>query len=144
MTYAEVSDVAVLLARAMTEAEEAKAEALLPVADAKINLAVPSVASRVLTDSNLATLVTHVAAALVARALTTSDGVTAVEESIDDYRKVERREVAQAEGGFTLTEEEIRLLQPAEEAATTGGAFTIRPYATTSIPRQRTAADCWW
>lgn len=141
MTYATVNDVATLLARALTDAETTKATALLPVADAKINRAVPSIASRIGTESGLNVLVTHVAASLVARALSgAGDGVTAVEESIDDYRKVERRETASEDGGFELTAGEIDLLRPADTAA--AGAFTIKPYSTARIPQQRRPVDC--
>lgn len=139
MTYATVNDVAVLLARTMTAGEEAKAAFLLPIADAKILAAVPTVAARLTAGTLDAALATYVAASMVARALTTSDGVTSTEVSIDDYRQVERREAARAEGGFSLTEDEFSLLQPADETST-GGAFTVKPYA---IPRQR-SVDCRW
>ncbi len=139
MTYATASDVATLLARELTAAEEAKAAVLLPVADAKIQQAVPTVAARLTAGTLEAGLVTFVAASLVARALTTTDGVTAVEESIDDYRKVERRDLTTAEGGFNLTPDEVDLLSPSEVAA--GGAFTIRPY---TVPIQRSVETAWW
>ena len=137
MTYATTADVAVLLARTLTPAEEAKATALLPVADAKIIQRVPSAPARLTAGTLDPVLVTHVAASLVARALTTTDGATAVEEQIDDYRRVERRETAAPEGGFDLTPGEVDLLQPTTTDATSE-AFTIKPYR---VPRPRRALD---
>lgn len=125
MSYASTSDVGVQLMRDLTAAEEARARSLLPLADRIINASASDVAGRVLADADFAAVVRVIAASLVARALTVDAGVTASEESIDDYRRVERRESAASEG-FTLSDIELALLAP-EDVDADAQAFSVVP-----------------
>lgn len=128
MSYASASDVAVQLMRAMTDAETARANALLPLADRIINASASDVAGRVALDADFAAVVTVVAASLVARALTVDAGATETQESVDDYSYRTRRETG-ASDGFTLTDIELALLAP-EDVDADAQAFSVVPGGT--------------
>lgn len=130
MSYASTSDVAVqMLAASLTAAQEAKATALLPLADRIINRAGTDVAIRVAADADFAAVVKVIAASLVARALTEEGGATETQESVDDYSYRTRRETPASEG-MVLTDFELDLLAADEEDLTTA-AFSIQPGGTT-------------
>jgi hypothetical protein len=126
VSYASVADVATqLMVAALTAVQEAKATALLPLADRVINRAGTDVAGRVAADADFAAVVRVIAASLVARALTEEGGATETRRSIDDFMESTRREVPASEG-MVLTDYELDLLAEDDVDATVA-AFSVIP-----------------
>jgi hypothetical protein len=126
VSYASVADVATqLMVAALTAVQEAKATALLPLADRVINRNGTDIPARVLADADFAAVVRVIAASLVARALTEEGGATETQESIDDYSTRTRREVPASEG-MVLTDYELDLLAEDDVDATVA-AFSVVP-----------------
>jgi hypothetical protein len=126
VSYASVADVATqLLLASLSAVQEAKATALLPLADRVINRAGTDVAARVAADADFAAVVRVIAASLVARALTEEGGATETQEAVDDYSYRTRREVPASEG-MVLTDYELDLLAEDDVDATVA-AFSVIP-----------------
>lgn len=122
MAYATVGDVRNLYGT-LTDVQTLAATVLLDRISAEIRIKSPGIDARVVTDSDLALVVSGVAVDAVLRVLRNPD--SKVQEAIDDYSY--RRADAVADGALYLTSGEIAKLT--DPAITPRGAFTIRPGA---------------
>lgn len=130
--YASTTDVEALW-QPLTEQQTAAAVVLLDRVSALMRFRSPGLDARVVADPDLALVVSGVAVDAVLRVLRNPD--SKVQESIDDYSY--RRADAVADGSLYLTPGELdQLADPA--AASTRGAFTIRPIGHTAAGR-----GCW-
>jgi Phage protein Gp19/Gp15/Gp42 len=108
--------------RPLTDQEVYAATVLLNRVSALIRLGSPGLDARLVTDPDLALVVSGIAVDAVLRVLRNPDGK--VQEAIDDYSY--RRADAVADGVLYVTDREFAQLAPST-GPSSRGAFTIRP-----------------
>lgn len=115
--------------RALTDAEEPVAQALLDDAWAILLTVIPDLEDRITAGSTSEALVVSVMSAMVLRVLRNPNGVR--QWSVDDYS--ETRDSALSAGLLYASPDEVRLLNGRASSARRG-AFSITPYSETGVP----------
>jgi hypothetical protein len=110
--------------RALTDAEETTAQALIDDAWAVLLMMVPDIEARMTAGSTSTEAVVFVMSAMVLRVLRNPNGVRSW--SVDDYS--ETRDSSLAAGSLYASPEEIRLLT-GRASSTRSGAFSVAPAA---------------
>lgn len=111
--YATTTDVADLLLRPLTDAEQRSAERLLRFAAAAVRQQVPLVDARLAAGTLDQDLVASVVAAVVVRVLRNPEGLKSQTESAGPFSHT--RVQGQPAGFLRLLPEEIVLLRPTEQ-----------------------------